>query len=39
MRRALPFVLTAVLHYTRARKDLGRTHQPRYAGRAEVLAT
>jgi hypothetical protein len=39
LRRALPFVLAAVLLYTLARKDLGRTHQPRYAGRAEVLAT
>jgi len=38
LRRALPFVLGAVLLYTLARKDLGREHRPRLAGRAEALA-
>jgi uncharacterized membrane protein YfcA len=38
LRRALPFVLAAVLLYTLAKKDLGRHHRPRYQGRAEVLA-
>ena len=38
LRRALPFVLLAVLLYTLARKDLGRHHAPRLAGRAEALA-
>lgn len=37
LRRALPFVLLAVLVYTLARKDLGRTHEPRFSGRAEAL--
>lgn len=35
LRRALPFVLLAVLAYTLARKDLGRTHAPRLGGRAQ----
>jgi uncharacterized membrane protein YfcA len=38
LRRWLPFVLLAVLLYTLARKDLGRHHVPRLAGRAEALA-
>ena len=37
LRRLLPFVLLAVLLYTLARKDLGRTHAPRYALRRETL--
>jgi len=36
LRRALPFVLLAVLAYTLARKDLGRHHAPRFSGRAEA---
>ena len=36
LRRALPFVLLAVLAYTLARKDLGRTHAPRHTGRVEA---
>ncbi len=36
LRRALPFVLLAVLIYTLARKDLGREHAPRLSGQAEV---
>jgi uncharacterized membrane protein YfcA len=36
LRRALPFVLLAVLIYTLARKDLGRHHAPRFSGRAEA---
>jgi uncharacterized membrane protein YfcA len=36
LRRALPFVLLAVLVYTLARKDLGRHHVPRFSGRAEA---
>ncbi|EYC49758.1 membrane protein [Hylemonella gracilis str. Niagara R] len=37
LRKLLPLVLLAVLLYTLARKDLGRAHAPRYAGRAEAL--
>lgn len=36
LRKALPFVLLAVLLYTLARKDLGRHHTPRFSGRAEM---
>ncbi len=36
-RKALPLLLPALLAYTLARKDLGREHAPRYAGRAEAL--
>lgn len=35
-RRALPFVLGAVLAYTLWRKDLGRTHAPRHGSRAQA---
>jgi uncharacterized membrane protein YfcA len=38
LRKALPFVLLAVLFYTLARKELGRTHAPRFTGRAETWA-
>lgn len=38
LRRALPLVLLALLAYTLARKDLGRSHAPRYAGGREALA-
>ena len=39
LRRALPFILLAVLLYTLAKKDLGRTHAPRYTpGRETVIA-
>jgi len=37
LRRALPLVLLAVLIYTVAKKDLGRTHAPRFAGRRQAL--
>jgi uncharacterized protein len=37
LRKVLPFVLLAVLLYTLARKDLGRTHAPRFSGRHEAL--
>jgi uncharacterized membrane protein YfcA len=37
-RKVLPLVLTALLAYTLARKDLGRHHAPRLAGRREALA-
>jgi uncharacterized membrane protein YfcA len=37
LRRALPLVLLAVLIYTLAKKDLGRTHAPRFAGRRQAL--
>ena len=37
LRKALPFVLVAVLAYTLARKDLGRHHAPRLAGGAQTL--
>jgi uncharacterized membrane protein YfcA len=38
LRKALPFVLLAVLAYTLVKKDLGRTHAPRFTGLAETLA-
>ena len=39
LRRLLPFILLAVLLYTLAKKDLGRTHAPRHApGREALLA-
>lgn len=37
LRKALPVVLVLILAYTLARKDLGAHHQPRWAGRNEVL--
>ena len=37
LRRALPFVLAAVLVYTLARKELGRAHAPLWQGRREAL--
>ena len=36
LRKALPFVLLAVLLYTLVKKDLGRHHTPRFSGRAET---
>ena len=36
LRRALPFVLLAVLIYTLARRNLGREHAPRYQGRTQA---
>lgn len=36
LRKALPLLLLALLIYTAARKDLGREHRPRWAGRAEA---
>lgn len=36
-RKALPFLLTALLAYTLARKELGREHAPRFSGRHEAL--
>ncbi|MDH4060014.1 MAG: TSUP family transporter [Aquincola sp.] len=36
LKRALPFVLAAVLVYTLARKDMGRNHAPRFAGAREA---
>ena len=38
LRKALPLVLLGLLIYTLARKDLGRTHAPRLAPRAEQIA-
>jgi uncharacterized membrane protein YfcA len=38
LRQLLPFVLFAVLVYTLLRKDMGRHHQPRFEGRAELAA-
>jgi uncharacterized membrane protein YfcA len=38
LRKLLPVVLFAVLAYTLAKKELGRHHTPRFAGRAETLA-
>ncbi len=36
LRKLLPLVLVALLAYTLARKDLGRTHAPRLAGSTET---
>jgi len=36
LRKLLPLVLLAVLVYTLAKKELGRAHHPRFAGRAEA---
>lgn len=36
LRRALPFLLTAVALYTFAKKDLGAKHEPRFRGRVEI---
>jgi uncharacterized membrane protein YfcA len=36
LRKLLPVILLAVLVYTLAKKDLGRHHTPRFAGRAEL---
>jgi len=38
LRRALPFILLAVLLYTLAKKELGRHHEPRLHGQAQTLA-
>ena len=38
LRKLLPLVLAGVLAYTLARKDMGRTHAPRYKGRTETAA-
>ena len=38
LRKGLPFVLLAVLAYTLVKKELGRTHAPRFSGGAETLA-
>jgi len=38
LRRALPFILLAVLLYTLAKKDLGRTHAPTLHGSRQTLA-
>jgi uncharacterized protein len=35
LRKLLPLILLAVLVYTLARKELGRTHAPRFAGHRE----
>lgn len=37
LRKALPFVLLAVLLYTVLKKELGRHHMPRFTGHAETL--
>jgi len=37
LRKALPLILLGVLGYTLARKQLGREHAPRHAGRAQAL--
>jgi uncharacterized protein len=38
LRQLLPFVLLALLVYTLLKKDLGQSHQPRFAGRTQTLA-
>jgi len=38
LKRALPFLLAAILVYTVARKELGRHHAPRWQGRREAVA-
>jgi uncharacterized membrane protein YfcA len=37
LRQALPLVLLLIFAYTLYRKDLGRSHAPHHAGRAETL--
>ena len=37
LRRALPFILVVLLIYTLARKEMGRSHQPRFSGAVETL--
>ncbi|MGH6626274.1 MAG: sulfite exporter TauE/SafE family protein [Burkholderiaceae bacterium] len=37
LRQVLPIILLAVLAYTLARKELGRSHAPRFTGRSETL--
>jgi uncharacterized protein len=37
LRKVLPLVLLAVLLYTLAKKELGRTHSPRFSGKQEQL--
>jgi len=37
LRKLLPVVLVCVLIYTLLRKDMGRNHAPRYAGRTQTL--
>lgn len=37
LRKALPFVLLAVLAYTLVKKDLGRHHTPRFTGHTETV--
>ena len=37
LRKLLPLVLLGVLAYTLAKKELGRHHTPRYAGRQEIV--
>ena len=39
LRRLLPVILVMVLIYTLMKKDLGRHHLPRFAGRGELWAT
>lgn len=38
LRKLLPLILLGVLLYTLAKKELGHTHAPRFAGRQELLA-
>ena len=38
LRKALPAILLLVLMYTVAKKELGRTHAPRFTGTREVMA-
>jgi uncharacterized protein len=38
LRKALPFILIGVLAYTLLKKEMGRTHAPRFSGRQEMLA-
>jgi uncharacterized membrane protein YfcA len=38
LRKVLPLVLLAVLAYTVARKELGRSHAPRFSGQTETAA-
>jgi len=38
LRKALPFILLALLAYTLAKKDMGQRHEPRFKGRQEAIA-
>jgi uncharacterized membrane protein YfcA len=38
LRKALPFILMALLAYTLVKKNMGQRHEPRFKGRQEAIA-